>query len=105
MAGRVQGNRFIFMTITTSVIIVHGDFMMTLPLLHVKDVANTLGISISSAYRLMQTVIPTVRFGRTVRVRSEDLEKFIQDCLQAGINNGSDVPGKGITWEVSHDAQ
>lgn len=43
------------------------------------DVAQILGISRSLAYRLMgQGQINSVRFGRTVRVRLEDLEIFIQ---------------------------
>ena len=77
--------------------------MTTSRLFRVKDVADTLGISQSSAYRLMQTVIPSVRFGRNVRVRSEDLEKFIQDCLQAGTSGRFDLSGKGIALEVNND--
>ena len=47
-----------------------------------SDVAAILGISKALAYRLLaEGKIPSVRFGRTVRVRSEDIEKFISDCL------------------------
>lgn len=61
-------------------------------LLKVKDVAAILGISQASAYRLMRTQIPAVRFGRTVRVRQEDLERFILMCSQGvGNNEGSDM--------------
>jgi excisionase family DNA binding protein len=48
-------------------------------LLKGTDVAQILGISKALAYRLMaQGQISSVRFGRTVRVRLEDLEIFIQ---------------------------
>jgi excisionase family DNA binding protein len=60
-------------------------------LLKVKDVASILGISQSSAYRLMQTVIPTVRFGRTVRVRSEDLARFIELNLSIASQEGREI--------------
>lgn len=61
-------------------------------LLKVKDVAAILGISKASAYRLMRTQIPAVRFGRTVRVRQEDLERFILLCSQGvGNNEGGDM--------------
>jgi excisionase family DNA binding protein len=44
--------------------------------------AQILGISKSLIYRLVsQGSLPAVRFGRTVRVRSEDLDKFITDNL------------------------
>ena len=43
------------------------------------DVANLLGISRSLAYRMMRTgEIQSIRFGRTIRVRPEALEKFLQ---------------------------
>jgi excisionase family DNA binding protein len=48
-------------------------------LLKGTDVAQILGISRALAYRLMaQGQITSVRFGRTVRVRLEDLEMFIR---------------------------
>lgn len=66
--------------------------MDTPALLKVKDVATILGISQSSAYRLMQSSIPTVRFGRTVRVRREDLEHFIRLCSKYAVDsNGDDL--------------
>ncbi len=44
------------------------------------DVATVLGISRSLAYRMMRTgEIQSIRFGRTIRVRPEALEKFLQD--------------------------
>ena len=51
-------------------------------LLSVPQVAEVLNISISSAYQLSQTgEIPSVRIGRSVRVRPEDLQSFIQANL------------------------
>ena len=47
-------------------------------LLRGKEVAQRLGISKSYAHRLMNIgAIPTVRMGRAVRCRPEDVEKFI----------------------------
>ena len=44
------------------------------------DVATILGISRSLAYRMMRTgEIQSIRFGRTIRVRPEALERFLQD--------------------------
>jgi excisionase family DNA binding protein len=52
---------------------------MLTKLLKGTDVAQILGISKALAYRLMaQGQISSVRFGRTVRVRLEDLEMFIR---------------------------
>jgi excisionase family DNA binding protein len=48
-------------------------------LLKGTEVAEILGISRALAYRLMaQGQINSIRFGRVVRVKSEDLESFIQ---------------------------
>jgi len=47
-------------------------------LLKASEVASELNISLSLAYQLMQKgEIPTVHFGRNVRVRPADLEGFI----------------------------
>ena len=47
-------------------------------LLNAGEVAKELRISKTAAYQLMQRCeIATVRFGRSVRVRPDDLEKFI----------------------------
>jgi excisionase family DNA binding protein len=49
-----------------------------------SEVAEVLGISKALAYRLLaEGEIPSVRFGRTVRCRPEDLEKFIVERLLA----------------------
>lgn len=48
-------------------------------LLNAEEVAELLSVSRSFAYALMQTgQIPTIHLGRSVRVRPEDLEEFIQ---------------------------
>jgi excisionase family DNA binding protein len=47
-------------------------------LLTAADVAKRLNISNAKAYQLMRDGdLPSVRFGRTTRVRPEDLEKLI----------------------------
>ena len=54
-------------------------------LLKGDQVAAVLNISRSSAYNLMRRgEIPTVRFGRLVRVRSVDLENFISQNITGG---------------------
>ena len=48
-------------------------------LLKAEEVAALLSISRSFAYSLMQSgQLPTVHLGRSVRVRPEDLEEFVQ---------------------------
>jgi excisionase family DNA binding protein len=48
-------------------------------LLKAEEVAELISVSRSFAYALMQTgQIPTIHLGRSVRVRPEDLEEFIQ---------------------------
>jgi excisionase family DNA binding protein len=47
-------------------------------LIKAAEVAQILQISKSQAYRLMMTELPCVRFGSgTVRVKSEDLQRYI----------------------------
>lgn len=58
---------------------------MEAKLLKGKEVATMLGVSISFAYLLMKRGdIPTVRIGTAVRVRLEDLERYI--CEKATEN-------------------
>ena len=53
---------------------------MTNKLLRGKDVAEILNVSKAFAYRMMaEGKISTVRLGRSVRVRPEDLDQFIID--------------------------
>jgi excisionase family DNA binding protein len=50
------------------------------------EVAERLQVSLSFAYIMMQRGdIPTVRLGRAVRVRPEDLEEFIRSNVH-GLN-------------------
>ena len=56
-----------------------------------NDIARILNISRSLAYQLMRRGnIQTVRFGRNVRVRPEDLNRFITDNV---------VNGEKSVWE------
>ncbi len=57
-------------------------------LLKAKEVAERLNVSRSQAFYLMRNgEITTVRFGKLVRVREEDLESFIRANL-----TGKDLP-------------
>lgn len=85
-------------------------------LLKAKDVAERLNISRSQAFALMrEEEIPTVRFGRSVRVRHEDLEEFIQmnstvnkinplkaklAATTASLENGK---ANHLSQEINHD--
>jgi excisionase family DNA binding protein len=56
-----------------------GQMMMVDKLLKGNDVAERLNVSKAFAYRMMADGrIPTVTLGRSVRVRPEDLENFIE---------------------------
>ena len=53
-----------------------------------EEVSKILRISRAYAYRLMkQGYIPTIRLGRSVRVSSESLLKFIQENNKHGHDN------------------
>ncbi len=55
---------------------------MTNRLLRGQDVAEILNVSKAFAYRLMaERRIPTIRLGRAVRVRLEDLENFMSESV------------------------
>ena len=49
--------------------------------LKATQVAEVLNISRAQAYILMKSTIPSIRFGKTVRVRKSDLEKFIAQSM------------------------
>jgi len=58
-------------------------------LLTADDIAQRLQVSKSLAYALMQRgEIPTVRLGRAVRVRPQDLEEFID----SRVSNANGAP-------------
>ena len=59
----------------------------TLPpfLLNASQVAKRLGTSAAYAYKIMKCgEIPVVRLGRSVRVRPQDLEAFIEASMDLG---------------------
>ena len=56
---------------------------MSTQLLKVNNVAEKLNISISMAYQLIQRgEINAVHIGRAVRVREEDLEKYVNQQIR-----------------------
>ena len=57
-------------------------------LLKVQDIAFYLNTSKSYAYRLVQTgVLPSVKIGRSVRVRPRDLQVYVEQNLHRQVNN------------------
>ena len=57
-----------------------------------EEIARILHVSRAYAYQLMrQKLIPTVKIGRSVRVRPEDLERFIA----ANLGQNSLLSGQG----------
>ena len=53
------------------------------------EIAEILNVSRSFAYQLMRTgEIPTVHIGRSVRVRQQDLELFIEENLSNAVRRG-----------------
>lgn len=57
-----------------------------------EEIAKILHVSRAYAYQLMrQRIIPTVKIGRSVRVRPEDLERFIA----ANLGQNSLLSGQG----------
>ena len=72
---------------------------MIVKLLKAAEVAEILGVSRTQAYRLMQMgEIPSVRFGqRTVRVRPEDLKRYIEthtQCQEEEKGKGQFIRGR-----------
>ena len=64
------------------------DLMKSNQLLKGKDVAHILNVSQSFAYQLMRREeIQTVRMGRSVRVRPEDLDAYIAAQCNGGGSN------------------
>ncbi len=74
---------------------------MSTLLLKPAEAASILRISRSLVYRLIADgQLASVRFGRIVRVRSEDLEQFIRrNCSGASIG----YRNTGPDWGTSHD--
>ena len=52
-------------------------------LLNARDVAAALKMGLSTVYQLVERgELPSIRIGRSVRIRPEDLEKFIESKAQ-----------------------
>jgi excisionase family DNA binding protein len=59
---------------------------MEVRLLKSEEVAEILKISRAMAYKLMQRgEIPTIRIGSAVRVRVEDLEKYVAEKAEQNV--------------------
>jgi excisionase family DNA binding protein len=68
---------------------------MSEQLLRPADVAEILQVSKALAYKILKDgYIPTVRFGKTVRVRREDLDKYIYENV-----------GQSAKEETGNDAE
>ena len=66
---------------------------MQQPLLKSDEVAKTLHVSRSFAYLLMKRGdLPIVRVGNAVRVRPEDLERYINNIAMQG-----DIPVQSLS--------
>lgn len=53
---------------------------MDVKILKLNEVAQKLRVSKTTAYRMAQQgILPSVRFGGSVRVLAEDLEHFIEE--------------------------
>jgi excisionase family DNA binding protein len=47
-------------------------------LVKIEEAAEILNMGVSTVYKLVTAkVLPSFRYGRTIRIRREDLEKFI----------------------------
>ncbi|TFH33607.1 MAG: DNA-binding protein, partial [Anaerolineales bacterium] len=52
-------------------------------LLNAQDVAAALNMGLSTVYQLVERgELPSIQIGRSVRIRPEDLEKFIESKAQ-----------------------
>ena len=68
---------------------------MSEQLMNPADVAERLKISKALAYKMLKEgEIPTVRFGKSIRVKREDLERYIYKQTSLGIKGkGRDAYG------------
>jgi len=61
-----------------------ADIENPIRLLKVSDVARMTQVSPSQVYTMIQEgSLPAIRFGTALRVRPEDLQKFIEDNITA----------------------
>jgi excisionase family DNA binding protein len=78
------------------------EFSMDTTFLTSKDIAEILKISKALVYQLIaQGQIASVRFGRTVRVKQADLEKFI---AQNTTSSQSSLAGTSVKEEAGSNA-
>jgi excisionase family DNA binding protein len=64
-----------------------NNFLQSTRLLKADEVAALLTISRSFAYQLMQSgQIPTVRLGRSCRVRPQDLAEYLENNLHRQVD-------------------
>ncbi|TFH34405.1 MAG: DNA-binding protein [Anaerolineales bacterium] len=57
-------------------------------LLNAQDVAAALNMGLSTVYQLVERgELPSIQIGRSVRIRPEDLEKFIESKTQRQATN------------------
>jgi excisionase family DNA binding protein len=77
--------------------------VMTTQFFTATEIAKLLKISKALAYRLIaQGELPAIRFGRTVRVRQEDLDSFI---LNNGTNHSQLSSNASPRWDSESGRQ
>jgi len=65
-------------------------------LLTPADVAERLNVSKAKAYQILKEgEIPSMRFGKTIRIRPEDLEKHIHEKIGPG-TSGEQANASGV---------
>ena len=74
-------------------------------LLKAKDIAERLGVSRSQAFVLMRSEIPTIRFGRCVRVSVDDLDAFIEKNSSHATKNILVVSATSMSKHVTPTAK
>jgi excisionase family DNA binding protein len=73
---------FFFLSVAILVLLQKGEIMIATPLLTAKDIARLLKISNSHAYKLVSSgQLKAIKFNRTVRIRQEDLDAFLQSNM------------------------
>jgi excisionase family DNA binding protein len=71
-----------------------------------KDASARLGITLRSLYRFIdEGDLPAYKFGRVIRVKVEDIDRFIESCrIQPGQLEHLYPPLKGIEEGEGNDA-
>ena len=70
---------------------------MSEKLLNTAEVADILHVSRAQGYKMLKEgAIPTVQFGKSIRVKREDLERYIYEKTRLGTKGEeSDASGAG----------